>query len=177
MVNFVCVFRYISILSHHKQNLVVFGIGALCHDDVKCWSPSSTSTYSKTIFPKLLDIRCVCYNWLICAKIFHKKHSKPKPFIACKGIYSSWLLPFLFDKSKERAIVSTNPPSDRRSWFVKNGGRETCREVAIMHALRSVNSFWVEHVAADELRVMNRVRRIRWKWESHLNFLRCKWVQ
>ena len=248
MINSVSVFRYISILGHHKQNLVVSGIvendgemislltflfhlffslevsffstvrlpgvaltmwhlchhnkillqpsrvtytgdnfpglvtfpyfrvnlkpciacnpllrflsiffGALCHDDVKCWSPSRTGSYYKTICPKLLDIRCVCYNCLICAKIFHKKDSKPKPFIACKGIYSSWILPLRFDKSKERAIVSTNPPSEQGSWFVKNGGRETCREVAIMHALRSDNSFWVEHVAADELSVINYV--------------------
>ena len=250
MINFVCVFRYISILGHHKQNLVVSGVvendgemislltflfhpffsfevsffstvrlpgvalppvlwhpchhnkillqpsrvtytgdnfpglvtfpyfrvnlkpciacnpllrflsiffGALCHDDAKCWSPSRTGSYYKIIFPEPLDIRCICYNCLICAKILHKIYSKPKPFIACKGIYFSWLLPLLFDKSKERSIVSTNPPSDQGSWFVKDGGRETCREVAIVHALRSDNSFWVEHVAADELSVINYV--------------------
>jgi len=258
VINFVCVFRYISILGHHKQNLVVSGIveddgkkisllaflfdpffslevsffsivrlpgvalpmwhlchhnkillqpsrvtytgdnfpglvtfpyfrvnlkpciacnpllrflsiffGALCHDDVKCWSPSRTGSYYKTVCPEPPDIRCVCYNCLICAKIYHKKDSIPKPFIACKGIYSFWLLPLPFDKRNESVIISGNPPLDQGSGSVKTGSCKTCREVAITHALRNDNSLWVENVAANEISIINLViSNTYWKVEQ-----------
>ena len=172
MVNFVCVFRYISILSHHKQNLVVFGIGSLCHDDVKCWSPSSTSTYSKTIFPKLLDIRCVCYNCLICAKIFHKKHSKPnlsshaRKYILLDFSHCSLAKVLSLYKSTKWPTVLVC-----KEWWSQNMQRSS------HHACFEKCQFFLSWTCSCWWTQCNQLRHIRWKWESQLNFLRCKLVQ